>query len=80
MSRFKLQNNSTLEAYVKRPRKVVVWRGRKFVINDPWQFYAIVRTNDVTKRYINGVEVAHKIPLEKLNFEVAVDTLSMWAP
>jgi hypothetical protein len=48
---------ATLEAGIKKKRKVVKWRKKKFVIRDPWAHIAFTMCNGKTNVYINNVKV-----------------------
>lgn len=47
----------TIEGHVKPQRKVHHWRGRKFVVRDPWVHVAFVRRGGATEYYAGGVRV-----------------------
>lgn len=72
-----LEDDFTLEAWMKKPRRVVRWRGRKFVVRDPWNHVAVVYANGVKTRYVNGVQVPGRIPLEDPPLTGLVDELRL---
>lgn len=68
----------TVEAHVKRPRMVKHWRGRKFVVRDPWQFHTVVFEKGRTRRYVNGTPIQSRSPLEDKKFRGHIDEFRLF--